>query len=126
MKRGKRYVDSAKLIDRGTLYDVNDALELAVKTGKAKFDETVEVHVRLGVDSRHADQQVRGAIVLPHGTGRIVRVLVFAKNEQADEAAKAGADYVGAEDLVAKIQGGWMDFDVVIASGYDGHGRAAW
>jgi large subunit ribosomal protein L1 len=116
MKRGKRYVDSAKLIDRGTLYDVNDALELAVKTGKAKFDETVEVHVRLGVDSRHADQQVRGAIVLPHGTGRIVRVLVFAKNEQADEAAKAGADYVGAEDLVAKIQGGWMDFDVVIAS----------
>ena len=91
-------------------------LELAVKTGKAKFDETVEVHVRLGLTAATLTQQVRGAIVLPHGTGRTVRVLVFAKNEQADEAAKAGADYVGAEDLVAKIQGGWMDFDVVIAS----------
>jgi large subunit ribosomal protein L1 len=116
MKHGKKYVDSAKLVDRNALYDVNDALELAVQTGKAKFDETVEVHVRLGVDSRHADQQVRGAIVLPHGTGKNVRILVFAKNEKAQDAVDAGADYVGAEDMVAKIQGGWLDFDVVIAS----------
>ncbi|HHV51530.1 MAG TPA: 50S ribosomal protein L1 [Candidatus Avimonas sp.] len=116
MKRGKKYVESAKLVDRNTLYDVQGALELAVQTGKAKFDETVEVHVRLGVDSRHADQQVRGAIVLPHGTGKTVRILVFAKDDKAQDAINAGADYVGAEDLVNKIQGGWMDFDVVIAS----------
>ena len=116
MKRGKKYVESAKLVDRNTLYDVKGALELAVQTGKAKFDETVEVHVRLGVDSRHADQQVRGAIVLPHGTGKTVRILVFAKDDKAQDALNAGADYVGAEDLVSKIQGGWMDFDVVIAS----------
>lgn len=116
MKRGKKYVESAKLVDRNTLYDVQGALELAVQTGKAKFDETVEVHVRLGVDSRHADQQVRGAIVLPHGTGKTVRILVFAKDDKAQDAINAGADYVGTEDLVSKIQGGWMDFDVVIAS----------
>ena len=116
MKHGKKYVDSAKLFDRANLYDVNEALDIAVKTGKAKFDETVDVHVKLGVDSRHADQQVRGAIVLPHGTGKSVRVLVFAKADKAQAATDAGAEYVGAEDMVAKIQGGWMDFDVVIAS----------
>ncbi len=116
MKHGKKYVDSQKLVDRGTLYDINEALDLAVKTGKAKFDETVEVHVKLGVDSRHADQQVRGAVVLPHGTGKKMRVLVFAKGDKQQAATDAGADFVGAEELVAKIQGGWMDFDVVIAS----------
>ena len=116
MKHGKKYVDSAKLVDRNTLYEVNDALELVVKTGKAKFDETVEVHIKLGVDSRHADQQVRGAVVLPNGTGKSVRVLVFAKGDKAQAAQDAGAEFVGAEDMVAKIQGGWMDFDVVIAS----------
>ncbi|MBQ9413769.1 MAG: 50S ribosomal protein L1 [Clostridia bacterium] len=116
MKHGKKYVDSAKLVDSSTLYDISDALDLAVKTGKAKFDETVEVHVRLGVDSRHADQQVRGAIVLPHGTGKQVRVLVFAKGDKATAAQEAGAEFVGDDDLIAKINGGWMDFDVVIAS----------
>ena len=116
MKHGKKYVESAKLIDRSTQYDVNDAIDLAVKTGKAKFDETVEVHVRLGVDSRHADQQVRGAVVLPNGTGKTVRTLVFTKGDKVQAALDAGADYVGAEELVAKIQGGWTDFDVVIAS----------
>ncbi|MDD2417629.1 MAG: 50S ribosomal protein L1 [Oscillospiraceae bacterium] len=116
MKHGKKYVDSSKLVDRATLYDTKDALDIAVQTGKAKFDETVEVHVRLGVDSRHADQQVRGAIVLPHGTGKTVRVLVFCKPEKAQAATDAGAEFVGAEDMVAKVQGGWMDFDVVIAS----------
>ena len=116
MKHGKKYVESAKLIDRSTQYDVNDAIDLAVKTGKAKFDETVEVHVRLGVDSRHADQQVRGAVVLPNGTGKTVRSLVFTKGDKVQAALDAGADYVGAEELVAKIQGGWTDFDVVIAS----------
>ena len=117
MKHGKKYVESAKLVDKATLYDVNEALELAVKTASAKFDETVEVHVRLGVDSRHADQQVRGAVVLPNGTGRSVRVAVFAKGADADAAAAAGAEVVGAEDLVARIQGeGFMDFDVCIAA----------
>ncbi len=116
MKHGKKYVDSAKLIDRNAQYDVADALDLAVKTGKAKFDETVEVHVRLGVDGRHADQQVRGAVVLPNGTGKTLRVLVFAKGDKVQAALDAGADFAGAEELVAKIQGGWMDFDVVIAS----------
>lgn len=116
MKHGKKYVDSVKLVDRNVLYDVKDAFDIAVKTGKAKFDETVEVHVRLGVDSRHADQQVRGAVVLPHGTGKSVKVLVFAKPEREKEALDAGADYVGSDELVAKVQGGWMDFDVVIAS----------
>ena len=117
MKHGKKYNESAKLVERATLYDPADALELAVKTASAKFDETVEVHVRLGVDSRHADQQVRGAVVLPNGTGRTVRVAVFAKGPDADAAAAAGAEIVGAEDLVAKIQGeGFMDFDVCIAA----------
>ncbi len=116
MKHGKKYVDSAKLIDRTNLYEVNEALDLAIKTGKAKFDETVELHVKLGVDSRHADQQVRGAVVLPNGTGKNVRVLVFAKGDKVDAALAAGADYAGSDELVAKISGGWMDFDVVIAS----------
>ncbi len=116
MKHGKKYVDSAKLVDRTTLYDVNEALDLVVKTGKAKFDETVELHVKLGVDSRHADQQVRGAVVLPNGTGKNLRVLVFAKGDKVQAALDAGADYAGSDELVAKISGGWMDFDVVIAS----------
>lgn len=117
MKRGKKYIESAKLLDRTKLYDTNEALDMAVQTAKAKFDETVEVHVKLGVDSRHADQQVRGAVVLPHGTGKKVRVLVFAKGDKADEALAAGADYVGAEELVAKIQGeNWFEFDVVVAT----------
>ncbi len=116
MKHGKKYVDSAKLIDRSNLYEVNEALDLTIKTGKAKFDETVELHVKLGVDSRHADQQVRGAVVLPHGTGKTVRVLVFAKGDKVQAALDAGADYAGGDELVAKINGGWMEFDVVVAS----------
>ena len=116
MKHGKKYIDSKKLVDRSVLYEANDALDLAIKTAKAKFDETIEVHVRLGVDSRHADQQVRGAVVLPNGTGKKVRVCVFAKDDQAKAAEEAGAEIVGAEDLVAKIQGGFMDFDVCIAA----------
>ena len=117
MFRGKKYKDSVKLIDKSSLYDVTDAMELVTKTAKAKFDETVEVHVRLGVDSRHADQQVRGAIVLPNGTGKSVKVLVFAKGAKADEAKAAGADYVGEMDIVEKIQGeNWFDFDVVVAT----------
>ena len=117
MKHGKKYLESAKLVDRATLYDPAEALDLAVKTSSAKFDETVEIHVRLGVDSRHADQQVRGAVVLPNGTGKKVRVAVFAKGDAADAAAAAGAEIVGAEDLVAKIQGkGFLDFDVAIAA----------
>lgn len=114
---GKKYVESAKLIDRSALYTPAEALELAVKTAKAKFDETVELHVRLGVDPRHADQQVRGAVVLPHGTGKTVKVLVFAKGEKAKEAEAAGADFVGADELVQKIQGeNWFDYDVVVAT----------
>ena len=116
MKHGKKYVESAKLVDSNALYDVAEALDLSIKTGTAKFDETVEVHVRLGVDGRHADQQVRGAVVLPNGTGKTVRALVFAKGDKVQAALDAGADFAGAEELVAKIQGGWMDFDVVIAS----------
>lgn len=117
MKHGKKYVDSAKLVDRTMLYDPAEALGLTVKTATAKFDETVEAHIRLGVDSRHADQQVRGAVVLPNGTGKTVRVVVFAKGDNAKAAEDAGAEFVGAEDLVAKIQGeGWTDFDVAIAS----------
>jgi len=117
MKRGKKYNEAAKLVEPQNLYDVNEAMELVQKTSITKFDATVEAHIRLGVDSRHADQQVRGAIVLPHGTGRAVRVLVFAKGEKAAEAEAAGADYVGAEDLVAKIQGeNWFEFDVVVAT----------
>ena len=116
MKHGKKYVESAKLIDRTKLYDTADALDITVKGATAKFDETVELHVRLGVDSRHADQQVRGAVVLPNGTGKNVRVAVFAKGDKVDAALAAGAEYVGAEDLMEKIQGGFMDFDVCIAS----------
>lgn len=117
MKHGKKYVDSMKQIDRTKLYDANEALELAVKTATAKFDETVEVHVKLGVDSRHADQQVRGAIVLPNGTGKNVRVLALCKEDKQDAAREAGAEFVGAADLIAKIQNeGWMDFDVVITT----------
>ncbi len=117
MKRGKNYIESSKLIDRSKLYDPVDAMELVVNASKAKFDETVEAHIKLGVDSRHADQQVRGAVVLPHGTGKKVRVLVFAKGEKATEAEAAGADYVGAEDLMTKIQSeNWFEFDVVVAT----------
>ncbi len=117
MKHGKKYSESAKLIETGKLYDVNEAAELVVKTATAKFDETVEIHVRLGVDSRHADQQVRGAVVLPNGTGKKVRTLVIAKGDKADAATAAGSDYVGAEEMIAKIQNeNWLDFDVVIAT----------
>ena len=117
MFRGKKYKESAKKIDRNTLYDTADAMKLVVDTAAAKFDETVELHVKLGVDSRHADQQVRGAVVLPHGTGRTVRVLVFAKGDKADAAREAGADYVGDMDMVEKIQKeNWFEFDVVVAS----------
>ncbi|MBE7012489.1 MAG: 50S ribosomal protein L1 [Ruminococcaceae bacterium] len=117
MRKGKNYQDSAKLIEKSKLYELNEALDLVVKTAKAKFDETIEVHVKLGVDSRHADQQVRGAIVLPHGTGKTVRVLVFAKGDNVKIAEEAGADYAGGEELVAKIQNeNWFDFDVVVAT----------
>ena len=117
MFRGKKYQDSAKLLDKSKLYDLGEALDLVVKTSKAKFDETVEIHVRLGVDSRHADQQVRGAVVLPHGTGKVARVLVFAKGDKASEAEAAGADFVGAEELIPKIQNeNWFDYDVVVAT----------
>ena len=117
MKRGKKYIETAKLVDRAKLYDVDEALGVAIQTARAKFDETVEVHVRLGVDSHHADQQVRGAVVLPNGTGRKVRVAVFAKGDDAKAAEEAGAEVVGAEDLVARVQGeGFMDFDVAIAT----------
>ena len=117
MFRGKKYQNSAKQIDRTAQYESKDAFELICKTASAKFDETVELHVKLGVDSRHADQQVRGAVVLPHGTGKTVRVLVFAKGDKADAAREAGADYVGEMDMVEKIQKeNWFDFDVVVAS----------
>ena len=117
MKHGKKYNESVKLIETGKFYDVNEAVDIAVKTGTAKFDETVEIHVRLGVDSRHADQQVRGAVVLPNGTGKTIRTLVFAKGDNAKAAEEAGSDFVGAEELVAKIQNeNWLDFDVVIAT----------
>ena len=115
-KMGKKYQDSVKLIEKSKLYDASEAIALVCQTSKAKFDETIELHIRLGVDSRHADQQVRGAIVLPNGTGKTVRTLVFARGDKAKAAEEAGSDFVGAEDLVAKIQGGWFDFDVVIAS----------
>jgi large subunit ribosomal protein L1 len=117
MKRGKKYIESIKLVDKTKLYDPTEAFDLTQKTAKAKFDETVEAHVKLGVDSRHADQQVRGAVVLPHGTGKKVRVLVFAKGDKAKEAELAGAEFVGAEDMVAKIQNeSWFDYDVVVAT----------
>ena len=117
MKKGKRYAELAKLVDRSVLYDPSDAAKLVCETGKAKFDETVELHVRLGVDSRHADQQVRGAVVLPHGTGRTKTVLVLAKGPKADEAKAAGAEFVGDDDMIAKIEKeNWFDFDVIIAT----------
>ena len=117
MKKGMKYQDSVKLIEKGKLYDAAEALNLVCQTAKAKFAETVEIHVRLGVDSRHADQQVRGAVVLPNGTGKEIKVLVFAREGKAEEAKAAGADYVGAEDLVLKIQSeNWFDFDVVVAT----------
>ena len=117
MKRGKKYVEAAKLIDRATLYDRDEAIALVKKSATAKFDETIEAHIRTGCDGRHADQQIRGAVVLPHGTGKTARVLVFAKNAKADEAQAAGADFVGAEELIPKIQNeGWFDFDVVVAT----------
>jgi large subunit ribosomal protein L1 len=117
MKKGKKYVEAAKLVDRAVQYEVEDAVSLVKKTAVAKFDETIEAHIRLGVDGRHADQQVRGAVVLPHGTGKTVRVLVFAKGAKLDEAQAAGADFVGGEELIPKIQNdGWFDFDVVVAT----------
>ena len=117
MKRGKKYAEAAKAIDRAALYDVNDAIALVKKSAVAKFDETIEVHIRTGCDGRHADQQVRGAVVLPHGTGKKVRVLVFAKGDKVEEAQAAGADFVGGQELVPKIQNeGWLDFDVVVAT----------
>ncbi len=117
MFRGKKYQDSAKLVDKTKFYEPSEALELTQKTAKAKFDETIELHVRLGVDARHADQQVRGAVVLPHGTGKKARVLVLAKGDKAKEAEQAGADYVGAEDMVAKIQNeNWFEFDVIVVT----------
>ena len=117
MKKGKRYVESAKLVDRTNLYDVEEAVSIIKKTANAKFDETIEAHIKLGVDGRHADQQVRGAVVLPHGTGKKVRVLVFAKGDKVEEAQAAGADFVGGQELVPKIQNeGWLDFDVVVAT----------
>ncbi len=117
MKKGKKYIEAAKLVDRTVQYDTAEAVSIVKKTAVAKFDETIEVHIRTGCDGRHADQQIRGAVVLPHGTGKTVRVLVFAKNAKADEALAAGADYVGAEELIPKIQNeGWLDFDVVVAT----------
>src|SRR5690606_35189219 len=115
-KRGKKYQEALKLFDRYELYEPEKALELAKATAKANFDETIEVHVKLGVDPRHADQQVRGTVVLPHGTGKTRRVLVFAKGEKAKEAEAAGADYVGDQDLIQKIQQGWFEFDVCVAT----------
>ena len=117
MKRGKKYVEAAKAIERGNLYDVAEAVSLVKKTAVAKFDETIEAHIRTGCDGRHAEQQIRGAVVLPHGTGKDVKVLVFAKGAKADEATAAGADFVGADELIPRIQNdGWLDFDVVVAT----------
>ena len=116
MKFGKRYAEAMKLVEKGKLYGVDEALELAIKTASAKFDETIELHVRLGVDSKNADQQVRGVVVLPAGTGKSVKVLVLTKGDKAVEAEKAGADYVGADEMIAKINQGWLDFDVCIAT----------
>ena len=116
MKHGKKYNESAKLVDRATFYELEDAVVLAKKTASAKFDETVEVHIRTGCDGRHADQQIRGAVVLPNGTGKTVKVLVFAKGDKVAEAEAAGADYVGGDELIPKIQNdGWLDFDVVVS-----------
>ena len=117
MKRGKKYIEAAKLIERGNLYDPAEAVALVKKSATAKFDETIEAHIRTGCDGRHADQQIRGAVVLPHGTGKKVRILVFAKDAKAEEAKAAGADFVGGDELIPKIQNeGWLDFDVVVAT----------
>ena len=117
MKKGKKYLEAAKLVDKATLYDVDQAMELIKKTATAKFDETIEAHIRTGCDGRHAEQQIRGAVVLPHGTGKTVKVLVFAKGDKLTEAENAGADFVGGEELIPKIQNdGWFDFDVVVAT----------
>ena len=117
MKKGKRYQEAVKLVEKSKLYDLGDAVAILKKSASAKFDETIEAHIRLGVDGRHADQQVRGAVVLPHGTGKTVKVLVFAKGDNVDKALAAGADYAGGDELVPKIQNeGWLDFDVVIAT----------
>ena len=117
MKRGKKYTEAAKAIERGTLYDKEEAISLVKKTAVAKFDETIEAHIRTGCDGRHADQQIRGAVVLPHGTGKKVRILVFAKDAKAEEAKAAGADYVGGDELIPKIQNeNWFEFDVVVAT----------
>jgi len=117
MKHGKKYQEAAKLVDRGTMYDTAEAIALVKKTARAKFDETVEVHIRTGCDGRHAEQQIRGAVVLPNGTGKTVRVLVFAKGDKVNEAEAAGADYVGGDELIPRIQNeGWLDFDVVVAT----------
>ena len=117
MKKGKRYVEAAKLVDKTQVYDISEAVALVKKAANAKFDETIEAHLRMGLDGRHADQQIRGAVVLPHGTGKTVKVLVFAKGDKIDEATAAGADYVGGEELIPKIQNdGWLDFDVVVAT----------
>ena len=117
MKRGKKYIEAAKLIERGNLYEKAEAVALVKKSAVAKFDETIEAHIRTGCDGRHADQQIRGAVVLPHGTGKVTRILVFAKGPKADEAQAAGADFVGGEELIPKIQNeGWLDFDVVVAT----------
>ena len=117
MKKGKRYQEAVKLVEKTKLYDLEEAVSILKKSANAKFDETIEAHIRLGVDGRHADQQVRGAVVLPHGTGKTVKVLVFAKGDNVDKALAAGADYAGGDELVPKIQNeGWLDFDVVIAT----------
>ena len=117
MKRGKKYIEAAKLIEKGNLYDKEEAVALVKKVATAKFGETIEAHIRTGCDGRHADQQIRGAVVLPHGTGKKVRILVFAKDAKAEEAQAAGADYVGGDELIPKIQNeGWLDFDVVVAT----------
>ena len=117
MKKGKRYVEAAKLVDKTQVYDIQEAVALVKKAANAKFDETIEAHLRVGLDGRHADQQIRGAVVLPHGTGKTVKVLVFAKGDKIDEAQAAGADFVGGEELIPKIQNeGWLDFDVVVAT----------
>ena len=117
MKRGKKYIEAAKLIERGNLYEKEEAVALVKKAATAKFDETIEAHIRTGCDGRHADQQIRGAVVLPHGTGKKVRILVFAKDAKAEEAKAAGADFVGGDELIPKIQNeGWLDFDVVVAT----------
>ena len=127
MKRGKRYVDGAKKVDRTVQYESADAIKLVKENATAKFDETIELHIRTGCDGRHAEQQIRGAVVLPHGTGKTVRVLVFAKGTKVDEAQAAGADFVGGEELIPKIQNeGWLDFDVVVATGYDGCCWTSW